>query len=73
MKAIYQKPATEIVVLSTGAHLMDTSNGLLGNGEVEVRRVDHLAGIDLDPQVTHVGLEEIKVFTAIGLVVLNPC
>ncbi|MBO7140763.1 MAG: hypothetical protein J6W19_09370 [Prevotella sp.] len=33
MKATYQKPATEIVVLSTGTHLMDISNGKLGNGE----------------------------------------
>ena len=33
MKAIYQKPATEIVMLSISAHLLDTSNGLLGNGE----------------------------------------
>ena len=32
MKATYQKPATEIVVLSTGTHLMDISNGKLGNG-----------------------------------------
>ena len=33
MKAIYQKPATEIVVLTTGIHLLAISNGLLGDGE----------------------------------------
>ena len=33
MKAIYQKPATEIVMLTTGAHLLTVSNGLLGDGE----------------------------------------
>ena len=33
MKATYQKPATEIVVLSTGAHLLEGSNknGILGD------------------------------------------
>ena len=33
MKAIYQKPATEIVVLTTGALLQTISNGKLGDGE----------------------------------------
>ena len=33
MKAIYQKPATEIVVLSTSTHLLEGSNknGILGD------------------------------------------
>lgn len=33
MKAIYQKPTTENVVLTTGIHLLAISNGLLGDGE----------------------------------------
>ena len=33
MKATYQKPATEIVMLTTGIHLLTISNGLLGDGK----------------------------------------
>ena len=33
MKATYQKPVTDIVLLSTGALLQTISNGKLGNGE----------------------------------------
>ena len=36
MKAIYQKPATEVIVLTTVTHLLEgspLSNGLLGDGE----------------------------------------
>ena len=33
MKAIYQKPVTDVVMLSTGALLQTISNGKLGNGE----------------------------------------
>ena len=33
MKATYQKPATDIVMLSTGTILQAISNGLLGTGD----------------------------------------
>ena len=50
MKATYQKPATDVIVLSTDALLVDTSNGIF----TETKTPDN-STIDLDGDFNETG------------------